>query len=330
MKKSLARFALVLSIALIRPTFVCAEPIMAESTSSKSKVTSSKKPVSKKNPLKNSPNKSVHTRSSVVVAPETLVYENPDLDSKPFAILPQGTRIPVSKGTRGEYQKFYRTKFQNKLGWVLTIDVRPETEVRKAIAKFKGKKPQKGPFAAQNEAEENAEDDGQGTRGNPYVFSQSASFVFGFVDFQEDVGGRNRKENLTVYGFKITGPDVFIQGPVVDLNFLLHYGAPTYYDGLSVTKPSGFVVWLDALLVMPLRMGEDSLIAAAAGPVLSLSNIQTSEGLTSVNSFDARIGAALSLSAGMRFDDFAARVDARYVIEGTSYPQILFSLGTML
>jgi hypothetical protein len=269
--------------------------------------------------------KAAPARHSVVVAPETLVYEKPDLDSKPFAILPQGTRIPVSKGTRGEYQKFYRTRFQGKLGWVLTIDVRPEAEVRKAIAKAKGKKPKKGPFAAENEAEENQ---GESTK-NPYVFSQSASLVFGLVDFQEDVEGVGRQESLTVYGFKITGPDVFIQGPVVDLNFLLHYGAPTYYDNLSSTKPSGFFVWIDALLVMPLRMREDSLISAAAGPVLTLSSIQTSQGLSAVDSFDARVGAALSLIAGMRFDEIATRIDARYVIEGKSYPQFLFSLGTV-
>ncbi|MBN8540312.1 MAG: hypothetical protein J0L82_07995 [Deltaproteobacteria bacterium] len=265
------------------------------------------------------------SRHSVVVAPETLVYEKPDLDSKPFAILPQGTRIPVSKGTRGEYQKFYRTRFQGKLGWVLTIDVRPEAEVRKAIAKAKGKKPKKGPFAAENEAEENQ----AASAKNPYVFSQSASLVFGLVDFQEDVDGVGRQESLTVYGFKISGPDVLIQGPVVDLNFLLHYGAPTYYDNLSSTKPSGFVVWVDALLVMPLRMRNDSLISAAAGPVLTLSSIQTSQGLSAGDSLDARIGAALSLTAGMRFDEIATRIDARYVIEGKSYPQFLFSLGTV-
>lgn len=278
-----------------------------------------------KQPAKSSIPKSTSQRYSVVVAPETLVYEKPDLDSKPFAILPQGTRIPVSKGTRGEFQKFYRTRFQGKLGWVLTIDVRPEAEVRKAIAKAKGKKPRKGPFAAENEAEENQGDGGK----NPYVFSQSASFVFGLVSFLEDVDGQSRQETLTVYGFKITGPDVLIQGPVVDLNFLLHYGAPTYYDSLSTSKPSGFVVWMDALLVMPLRMREDSLIAAAAGPVMALSSIQTSQGLSAVDSFDAQIGLALSLTAGMRFDDLATRVDARYVIEGKSYPQFLFSLGTV-
>lgn len=272
---------------------------------------------------------STKTRYSVVVAPETLVYEKPDLDSKPFAILPQGTRIPVSKGTRGEYQKFYRTKFQGKPGWVLTIDVRPEAQVRKAIAKAKaaakGKKSQKGPFAAMNEAEENQEGSGK----NPYVFSQSASLVFGVVDFREDVAGQSFGESVTVYGFKITGPDVVIQGPVVDINFLLHYGAPAYYDNLSSTKPSGFLVWLDAQLVMPLRMREDSLIAAMAGPTLTLSSIQSSVGAQSESSFDARIGAVLSVAGGMRFDGLSTRLEARYVIEGKSYPQFLFSLGTM-
>jgi hypothetical protein len=279
----------------------------------------------KAKPAKNSAAKKASGRYSVVVAPETMVYEKPDLDSKPFAILPQGTRIPVSKGVRGEYQKFYKTRFQGKPGWVLTIDVRPEAEVRKAIAKSKGKKPKKGPFAAENEAEENQGEGGK----NPYVFSQSASLVFGLVDFREDVQGEGRQESLVVYGFKITGPDVLIQGPVVDLNFLLHYGAPSYYGSLSTTKPSGFVVWVDALLVMPLRMREDSLISAAAGPVLNLSSIQTSQGLLAVDSFDARVGATLSLTAAMRFDEIATRIDARYVIEGKSYPQFLFSLGTV-
>lgn len=265
------------------------------------------------------------TRYSVVVAPETFVYEKPDLDSKPFAILPQGTRIPVSKKSRGEFQKFYRTRFKGKLGWVLTIDVRPEAEVRKAIAKAKEKKSPKGPFAAENEAAENQSEGGK----DPYVFSQSVSFVFGLADFREEVEGLARREGLTVYGFKITGPDVLIPGPVVDFNFLLHYGAPTYYASLSTSKPSGFVIWMDALLVMPLRMRGDSLVAVAAGPVLAMSRVQTSKGLSVVDSFDARIGAAMSLTAGVRVDGVSARVDARYIVEGKSYPQFLFSLGTI-
>ncbi len=261
-------------------------------------------------------------RSFVVVAPETYVYEKPDLDSKAFALLPQGTRLLVSRGTRGEFAKFYRTRFKEKLGWVLTIDVKPEAVVRKAIEEAKSKPPPKGPFAA--ELEESESDSRK-----PFIFSQSASFVAGISQFKESIEGVAQNEQLSVYGVRILGPDVILTGPIIDFGVLIHYGAPDYYRALSTTVPNGFLLWTEGLLMMPLRMRETSWLGFGVGPVLALSSIQSTRGLETFESFDARIGATVSFTGAVRLDEFLVRGDIRYVWVGESYPQATIGLGTV-
>lgn len=266
--------------------------------------------------------KKTTARSFVVVAPETYVYEKPDLDSKAFALLPQGTRLPVSRGTRGEFAKFYRTRFKGKLGWVLTIDVKPEAVVRKAIEEAKSKPPPKGPFAA--EPEESESDSRK-----PFIFSQSASFVAGISQFKESIEGVAQNEQVTVYGVRILGPDVILTGPIIDFGVLLHYGAPDYYKAVSYTVPTGFLLWTEGLLMMPLRMRETSWLGFGVGPVLALSMIQSTRGLETFDSFDARIGATVSLTGAVRMDELLVRGDVRYVWAGESYPQATLGIGTV-
>ncbi len=268
--------------------------------------------------------KNTKARYFVVVAPETYVYEKPDLDSKAFGLLPQGTRLPVSRGTRGEYAKFYRTRFKGKLGWVLTIDVKPEAVVRKAIEESKSRPPPKGPFAAEQEAAAQEND-----QKKPFIFSQSASFVAGMSQFKEGVEGVSHDVQLPVYGIRVLGPDVILSGPIVDFGLLLHYGAPSYYAQASSTTPNGFLIWTEALLMMPIRMRETSWLGVGAGPVLAMSNIQTTRGLETNDSFDARIGVTLSFTGAIRFDEFLVRGDLRYVWAGESYPQATLGIGTV-
>jgi hypothetical protein len=291
-------------------------------SSVKAPVKSSSKPNS--TPNSKSIKKPTKARYFVVVAPETYVYEKPDLDSKAFGLLPQGTRLPVSRGTRGEYAKFYRTRFKGKLGWVLTIDLKPESVVRKAIEDSKSKSPPKGPFAAEQEA-----GDEESGEKKPFIFSQSASFVAGLTQFKEAVDGVAQSVQLPVYGVRVLGPDVILAGPIVDFGLLLHYGAPPYYSQASSTTPNGFLLWTEALLMMPIRMRESSWLGIGAGPVLALSNIQTTRGLETHDSFDARLGVSVSFTGAVRFDEFLVRGDLRYVWVGESYPQATLGLGTV-
>lgn len=277
-----------------------------------------------KTPKSSNKKNTTKARYFVVVAPETYVYEKPDLDSKAFGLLPQGTRLPVSRGTRGEYAKFYRTRFKGKLGWVLTIDLKPEAVVRKAIENSKSKPQPKGPFAAEQEAAAEESD-----QKKPFIFSQSASFVAGLTQFKEAVDGVGHDVQLPVYGVRVLGPDVILAGPIVDFGLLLHYGAPSYYSQSSSTTPNGFLLWTEALLMMPIRMRETSWLGIGVGPVLAMSNIQTTRGLETNDSFDARIGASVSFTGALRFDEFLVRGDLRYVWAGESYPQATLGLGTV-
>ena len=162
-----------------------------------------------------------------------------------------------------------------------------------------------------------------------FIFSQSASFVAGMSQFKEGVEGVSHDVQLPVYGIRVLGPDVILSGPIVDFGLLLHYGAPSYYAQASSTTPNGFLIWTEALLMMPIRMRETSWLGVGAGPVLAMSNIQTTRGLETNDSFDARIGVTLSFTGAIRFDEFLVRGDLRYVWAGESYPQATLGIGTV-
>jgi hypothetical protein len=316
MKRSvrLSVIALVNSIALI--TFVTPSTSIAKRATAKKAAASSTASTTKVAPTS--------ARHAVVVADETQIYEKPDLDSHAFATVSRGTKIPVSKGTRGDYAKFYRTRVKGKIGWVLTIDVRSESEAKKVFTKAQADAYKAGPFA-----EDHGEDeDGKKTR-EPFTFTRSVSFALGMNDYKESINGVDHSANLLTYGLKLTGPDVLLTGPLMDVNVMLHYGAPDYYTPLSVAKPSGFILWTDANLLLPLMARENFLVGVGAGPLLVISNIQASQGSVDYNMWQFNLGADVELTAGVRMGDFCLRFEGKYLFEKKTYRQLQVAFGTV-
>lgn len=262
--------------------------------------------------------------SAIVVADETQVYEKPDLDSRSLLTIVRGTKIPVSRGTRGDYAKFYRTRVNGKIGWVLTIDVRSEAEAKKVFTKAKAAAYKAGPFS-----EDKGEDEDGKKKREPFTFTRSVSFVVGLNDFKESINGSDRSANLLTYGFKLTGPDVLLTGPLMDVNVALHYGAPDYYNQLSVSKPSGFLIWTDANLLLPVIARENYLLAIGAGPLLMISNIQARQGSVDYNMWQFNLGADIELTGGVRLGDFCLRLEGKYLFEKKTYRQVQLALGTV-
>lgn len=260
----------------------------------------------------------------VVVTPGAQVYEKPDLDAPVIAVVSEGVRLPISKGTRGEYAKFHRTRVKGKIGWIITIDVKPDHVAAKVLSEKRAEAMKPGPFA--NDPKENGEPK-EGSK-EPFAFSRSVNFAIGMADYKEEIAGQTRTANVLTYGLKIVGPDVLLTGPVMDINIMMHYGAPEYYNALSSVKPSGFLLWTDANFLFPVRMREDHMIAVGAGPMLILSNMQASQGEQNYSMMGLNIGATVEVVAGARLGDFTLFVDGKYIFEKKIYRQVTMSIGT--
>lgn len=271
------------------------------------------------------PKSNAKSGSAVVTAEVAQVYDQPDLDAKAITVVKRGTKLPISKGTRGAYAKFYRTRANGKVGWILTLDVKSEAEAKKFFAQGKAARYKRGPFAPEP-------DEAGGQRGRDremFTFTRSVSLAIGMNEYKESINGVDYTANLLTYGLKLTGPDVLLTGPLMGVDIVFHYGAPSYYDSLSQVKPSGFIMWTDANLLLPIMARQDTLIGIGAGPILVISNIQASQGGKDYGMWAINIGADIELSAGVRFDDFCVRLDGKYIFEKKIYRQVQLSVGTI-
>jgi hypothetical protein len=131
-----------------------------------------------------------------------------------------------------------------------------------------------------------------------------------------------------VYGLKISGPDVLFNGPVMDINLLLHYGAPSYYGPISATQANGFVLFTDAMFVLPLFQRDDGMVFISAGPLLVLSKfgVLNTGRLMDLDSINAGIDGAIG--GAVRIEKIALRVEAKYYLEKQSYKAFLASIQT--
>lgn len=264
---------------------------------------------------------------AVVVSEKTQIYENPDLDAKVIAVVNRGTRLPISKGTRGDYAKFHRTRVDGKIGWVLILDIRTEAAAKKFFTKAIAEAYKAGPFSEESHEDEKL------TEGRdehePFAFTKSVSFVVGLSNYKESIGGDEYSTDLLSYGLKLTGPDVFLDGPLMDVNVLFHYGAPDYYRQLSSTNPSGFMIFADANLLLPLLMRQNSLIGVGAGPLIVISDLQAGQGAQNYSMWQVNLGATVELTGGLRLGDWCVRLDGKYMFEKKTYRQIQLSIGKL-
>ncbi len=244
-----------------------------------------------------------------------LVYTNPDFDSEVLATLQEGQAVRVSKATTGNFAKFHKVRAGPVLGYIAEIDIQIEGATKKRTHKRGDKKA--------DTRKKKKKDDGPEL---PMMFSRFVGLLVGQNSFKESIQGSDEDESLFVYGLKITGPDVVFEGPIMDLTIALHYGAPNYYGKLSSTKPSGFAIWVDPLLLLPFVNAQDHMFYIGAGPTFVLTSFKVTNtdrmmDLTSIN-----IGAAFSAGAGFRIEKVAVRFEGRYYLERQSYKGLQLSV----
>jgi hypothetical protein len=246
-----------------------------------------------------------------------MVFAKPDFDSDVLTTLKEGDKVRVSIGTTGEKANFHKVRAGTILGWIAEIDVQVDDAPKKREQRRgAGKRDNKNTKITEkkssnlNKPKKPFMDDSV-----PMFFQKYVGAVVGLSDFDESISGVDAHESLVFYGLKLTGPDILFNGPVLDVNLLLHYGAPSYYNSLSTTKPSGFIFTADALLLYPFFNRDKGIVAMGLGPLLKLTSFNVTNGgdLKSLTEFDA--GVSLALSGAMKFNKIAVRLEGKYLIE---------------
>lgn len=278
--------------------------------------------VSKRKPAaqKTRARKAVSGVAATVRTDGAMVYKQPDFDAEVLGTLRAGQRVLVSRGVTGQYAKFHKVKVGKTIGYIADIDVAVVggglSSGAKKTAKNEGK----------TAKDESKESDKEPRDRMPIYFTRYVGLLLGQTSFKEDISGVDANESLLTYGVKVTGPDVLIEGPILDFNVLLHYGAPEYYSKLSATKPSGFILWSDLLLLIPFVQHDNWMVTAAAGPLLVLSNFKVTNNDRPMDLTALNVGVSFSLGAAVRFERMAVRLESKYQIEKKSYTSLLASV----
>ncbi len=266
-------------------------------------------------------------RAMIVKTDSAIVFSRPDMDSDSIAYLSAGDAIRVSRRIYGgpAGHRFYRIALPNgKFGYIATIDVGAGRSAKASkAAKSRGEKPGPKNLERLERARLRRE------LSKPMMFNTWFGLFLGQMRFKEKVPGVKAEDDLLVYGFKVTGPDVLLSGPLMDMNFTLYFGAPRYYRSISRVKPSGVLFATDALLLMPFGMGQDSALYLGLGPWLKYSSfkyVSPSGALATPSKFG--LGASLAVGGAYRVGPVSARLEGKYIFERVTHQVIQLSVQT--
>ncbi|MEO0335297.1 MAG: hypothetical protein AAF202_02830, partial [Pseudomonadota bacterium] len=148
----------------------------------------------------------------------------------------------------------------------------------------------------------------------------------GLVDFSEKFDGRTLSANTTMFGVRGVGPDLFFDGPPLDLSVLFSLEAPSYYSEFASGDATGFFLIADALFPFPFWSSDSYYFGLGLGPMLSYTNFSVQVRTSDFDSQEVRIGAVADLAAMFRYKKLGVKIDYKYYYEVTQYSGIHLSL----
>ena len=263
----------------------------------------------------------VQGQAAVVKVQEANIYTNASFDSPVMRSLPGGTKVRISKKIFGDYFLFYKVKLgENQYGYISDTDVEAVSDRRDMEEKAKKRKTARKTEAQKREEKE--EEDGR-----PLLFRRYIGGSLARINFREEgIRGIDAKEDLWFYGVRVTGPDILWQGPVTDINVHFHYGAPTYYDKLSSSSPSGYIFLTDYLLVFPFMQAPKWIAYMEAGPLLTYSSFKVTQLGYTLNLTELNLGASFVAGAAYRWSKWVGRFEYKYMMEKSTHRGFSFSV----
>lgn len=288
-------------------------------------------------------------QNAIVKTDSAIVYDQPSFDGSSISYLPAGQRVRISTRTYGtDVGLFYMIRLPNKkVGYIADIDVHPiksknkkskkhadedteadssdqksneedaKDQAKEEAKKQKEEEVKKAKEAKKQREEEQDEEEQRRHPKEPMMYKPWIGPYVASWGFKEKISGVKAEDRILVYGLKYTTPKL-LTGTLLDLNLGFHFGAPKYYDQLSVGKPSGYIMFLDAEFLSPMIMAEDSFGYFGIGPLINYTSIRVkSIGGAPVDSNDLRLGAALTLGYSHRLGPVRAALEGKYIIEKT-------------
>jgi hypothetical protein len=254
------------------------------------------------------------------ISEEVPVYRDADFDSPVIATLPEGKTFEVSH--RKFNEAFFRLRVKpGVLGYVSDADVKTFFASGEKKAGKVRKKSQKPDEPQDKKAQ------------RPFQFTQYGGFQYAMIQYQEDTMGDRRKEDLGFFGAKISGPNLIIEGEIpTEMNFLFHYGAPSYYEKLTGKPADGWILLMDFLFQNYYPQSKNTMAFFGFGPVLKYSKFNatltdpTTGKASDYNLEDFSFGAVFNAGAAVRFRQMALRAEAQYYWEKMSYLGLSLSL----
>jgi hypothetical protein len=240
------------------------------------------------------------------------VYERPDFDSPVLDYLAFKTPVSMSRAPspgEGGLGLFYRVHYQNKTGYMADTDVKSSGEAVAAV----GGKPRKKKDRRQLTEEEKEREK------RPFVLRRYVGGAFAVVNYKEKFSGNTGSTHLSMFGVRATGPRILFDGISVDLNLWFTLQKPGYFGDFGGSVRSGYLLFGDMDLLMPVAQAPNWMVNFAVGPMWAYESYQVQVKHSYFDSQEFRLGLDLGLGGGYRVQNWAFRLDAKYYIEKTQY-----------
>lgn len=254
------------------------------------------------------------TQLGKVIHSGALVYKNSDFDASVIAKLAAGKTYLISNQIIGA---FYKIKIKDGVyGYIADTDIRPVTaESEKKLKNINGKKNKASVLKSKKQ--------------KAFEFQKYRGLQISQIAFKEDTMSVDPKENLTFFGFRVSGPDVLVEGSYVDSTIQLHLGAPQYYEKATKKSADGLILLMDFKWQTVFPQGKNTMLYFGFGPMLKYSQFRTALNVSgkeeAYDLVDMSVGAALDLGLTQRFEQFALRGEILYYWEKTQYSGLAVS-----
>jgi hypothetical protein len=145
-----------------------------------------------------------------------------------------------------------------------------------------------------------------------------------YVTFKEETMGIQPTANCLFYGFKVVGPNLFVEGEAItELNVDILPNAPGYYQKATGRGADGWVMHADMLFQQQFPQGRNVMTFFGFGPMFRFSSINAElvNGATrsSYSLQDMVLGAVFDFGFGARAFGNQIRVEYKYYWEKSQY-----------
>lgn len=254
------------------------------------------------------------SQMGVIVEVEANVYQAASFDAPVIATLPKGTKLPMSEKVFGAFYKVLVKK--GVYGFVSDVEIAP----------LQGQKVTEQTSEKKNKAKNNNVHKPKIKKQKPFWMTRYLGASVGWLTFNEDILGGNQHDNLIMYGLKITGNDILFDGPPMEVNLLIHSGAPAYYRTITGHEAKGMMTLFDASLLFMLDSGKNKMIYLGLGPMMMFSNFDITAGSTPFSLQQMRLGMVGNIGVAVRLGSVAIRGEWKLYKEKYTYSGVYGSL----